>query len=142
MKKVPPVTILRNRIRLVVISIRHFIYTKLYGMDIDKSSRVSFGAKLDKTNPRGIHIGKSTYITSGTRVLAHDYCRGMYNVDTYIGDNCYIGVNCIILPGIKIGNHVVIGSGAVVTKDIPSNCIVAGNPARVIKENIHTGNLG
>ncbi|MDR2410136.1 MAG: acyltransferase, partial [Bacteroidales bacterium] len=115
MKKTSSLTMLRNMARLAAISIRYFIYTKLYGMDIDKSSRVSFGARLDKTNPGGIHIGKSTYITSGTIVLAHDFCRGIYTAETYIGDNCYIGVNCIILPGIKIGNHVVIGSGAVVT---------------------------
>lgn len=40
------------------------------------------------------------------------------------------------MPGVKIGNEVVVGSGAVVTKDIPSNCIVVGNPAQIIKQDI------
>jgi acetyltransferase-like isoleucine patch superfamily enzyme len=111
-------------------------------MNIDKSSRISVGAKLDKTNPKGIHIGKNTYITSGSIILTHDFCRAIYNADTYIGDNCYIGVNAIIMPGIKIGNSVVIGSGSIVTKDIPSNCIAVGNPAKIIKENIETDKLG
>ena len=53
------------------------------------------------------------------------------------GNNCVIGVNSIVLPGVTLGDEVVVGSGAVVTKDIPSNCIVAGNPARIVKEKIH-----
>lgn len=44
--------------------------------------------------------------------------------------------------GIKIGDNVVVGSGAIVTKDVPSNCIVAGNPARIIKEGIQTEKFG
>ena len=46
------------------------------------------------------------------------------------------------MPGVTIGDEVIVGSGAVVTKNIPSNCIVAGNPARIIRENIHTNNYG
>ena len=45
----------------------------------------------------------------------------------------FIGENAIIMCGVKIGNEVVVGSGAVVTKDVLDNCIVAGNPAKVIK---------
>lgn len=50
-----------------------------------------------------------------------------------IGYNVWIGGSVTILPGVTIGNNVVIGAGAVVTKDIPSDCVAAGNPARVIK---------
>lgn len=57
-------------------------------------------------------------------------------VDTKIGSDCVIGVRSIILPGLTIGNQVVIGGGSVVTKNIPSNCIAAGNPAKILKENI------
>ena len=77
----------------------------------------------------------------GVLIMAHDACRAM-KADTYIGDYCFLGARCIIMPGVKIGNEVVIGSGAVVTKDVPSNCIVAGNPAKVIRENIHCGKMG
>lgn len=106
-------------------------------MDIDKTSVISVGARLDKTNPRGIHIGKGSYVTSGALILAHDYSRSLYD-DTFIGDYCFIGANAIIMPGVKIGNNVIVGSGAVVTKNIVSNCIIAGNPAKIIKENIVT----
>ncbi len=51
-----------------------------------------------------------------------------------IGDNCWIGGGATILPGVTIGDNVTIGGGAVVTKDIPSNSIAVGNPARVIKK--------
>jgi len=50
-----------------------------------------------------------------------------------IGDNVIIYPHSIIIGGIKIGNNAIIGAGAVVTKDVPDNAIVAGNPAKVIK---------
>ena len=53
---------------------------------------------------------------------------------SYIGSNVWIGGSCVILPGVSIGNNVVIGAGSVVTKDIPDNVCAAGNPCRVIRE--------
>lgn len=47
-----------------------------------------------------------------------------------------IGIRSIILPGVRIGNHVAIGAGSVVVKDIPDHCIAAGNPAKIIKTDI------
>ena len=51
-----------------------------------------------------------------------------------VGNNVWIGGNVTVLPGVSIGDNVVIGAGSVVTKDIPSNVIAVGNPCRVIKE--------
>ncbi len=51
----------------------------------------------------------------------------------YIGDDVWIGARVIILPGRKIGEGVIIGAGAVVTKDVPDYAVVGGNPAKVIK---------
>lgn len=133
--------IIRNFIRLIVITIRHIILNKIYGMHIDKSARISYGAKLDKTNPKGIHIGEESYIASGAIVFTHDFSRSMHK-DTYIGKRCFIGANAIIMCGVKIGDEVIVGSGAIVTKDVPSNCIVAGNPARILKEGINTTKYG
>ena len=51
-----------------------------------------------------------------------------------IGDHVWIGAGAIVLPGVTIGDNVVVGAGSVVTKDIPDNQVVAGNPARFIRE--------
>ena len=50
-----------------------------------------------------------------------------------IGNGVWVGAGAIILPGVTIGDHSVIGAGAVVNRDIPANCVAVGNPARVIK---------
>lgn len=110
-------------------------------MNISKSARISFGAKLDKTYPKGINIGENSYVASGAIIFSHDYSRNL-KTNTFIGNNCFIGANVIVLPGITIGDSVIIGSGSVVTKDIPSNCIAAGNPAKIIRENIKTIKFG
>ena len=51
-----------------------------------------------------------------------------------IDDNVWIGGGAILLPGVRLGRNAVVGAGAVVTRDVPANTIVAGNPSRVIRE--------
>lgn len=51
-----------------------------------------------------------------------------------VGNNVWFGGNCIVLPGVTIGDNVTIGAGSVVTKDVPSNCVAHGNPCRVVRE--------
>ena len=57
-----------------------------------------------------------------------------YGIQVSIGDNCWLGGNTIVCPGVKIGNNVVIGAGSVVTKDIPPYSLAVGNPCRVIRK--------
>lgn len=57
-----------------------------------------------------------------------------YNAPVHIGKNCWIGAGAIILPGITIGDNVVVGAGSVVTKDLPSNVVAVGNPCRILRE--------
>lgn len=57
-----------------------------------------------------------------------------YNMPVHIGKNCWIGAGAIILPGITIGDNVVVGAGSVVTKDLPSNVVAVGNPCRVLRQ--------
>jgi acetyltransferase-like isoleucine patch superfamily enzyme len=131
----------RDAARQILISLCYLYYTLVYKMDIARTAKICVGAKLDKTNPKGVHIGEYTYVASGSTVFSHDFARCL-TADTYIGKMCFIGSNAIIMPGVRIGDHVVIGAGAVVTRDIPSNTIAVGNPARVIKTGIMTRELG
>ena len=57
-----------------------------------------------------------------------------YNAPVHIGRNCWIGAGAIILPGITVGDNVVVGAGSVVTKDLPSNVVAVGNPCKVLRE--------
>ena len=57
-----------------------------------------------------------------------------YNMPVRIGRNCWLGAGVIVMPGVTIGDNVVIGAGSVVTKDIPSNVVAVGNPCRVMRE--------
>ena len=56
-----------------------------------------------------------------------------YNAPVHIGKCCWIGAGAIILPGVTIGDNVVVGAGSVVTKDLPSNVVAVGNPCRVLR---------
>ena len=131
---------LRSRLWTYVSNAYPVMLRRIYKMDLGKDVRIAHKAHLDKSiNPKGIHIGDRSWVLNGAFVMAHDHCRAL-KTDTFIGSDCVIGVNAIIMPGVHIGNEVIIGSGAVVTKDIPANCIAVGNPAKVIKTDIHVRN--
>lgn len=57
-----------------------------------------------------------------------------YNMPVHIGRNCWLGAGVVVLPGVTIGDNTVIGSGSIVTKDIPSGVVAVGNPCRVLRE--------
>jgi len=137
----PMMVRIRGRVWRAAARLKHWVLAHGYGMDIAPSARISWGAKLDKTYPQGIHIGAESYCASGSLILTHDYTRALY-ADTHIGRRCFIGANAIILPGVIIEDGVIVGAGAVVTKRVPAGCIVAGNPARVVREGIETARFG
>ena len=57
-----------------------------------------------------------------------------YNMPVRIGRNCWLGAGVIVLQGVTIGDNTVVGAGSVVTKDLPSNVLAVGTPARVLRE--------
>jgi len=105
-------------------------------MDIGEGTSISMSAKLDKTNPRGIHIGKYTTVTFGAAILTHDY------VNNRDADKCFIGAHSIILPGVTIGDSCIVAAASVVARDLPSGSLVSGNPARVVEHNVTTAHYG
>lgn len=132
---------LRTKLYHLSANTRRYFYNRVWGMDIGKEVLISRSAKLDRTNPRGIHIGDCTLVSFDAAILTHDFVSNRH-LDTWIGSHCFVGARTVIMPGIRIGDHCIIGSGSVVTADVPSNSLVVGNPARVIKSNIVTGRWG
>jgi len=86
----------------------------------------------------GAAIARNVYIYDGDHHSIVDDNENILNKSESIniGKNVWIGVGSIILKGVNIGDGSIIGAGAVVNKNIPANCIAAGNPAKVIRENV------
>lgn len=86
-----------------------------------------------------IYIGENVYIAPNVGIITanHDpenLDQHLDSEDVYIGDNCWIGMNAVILPGVKLGDNTIVGAGSVVTHSyLDGNCVIAGNPARKIK---------
>ena len=97
---------------------------------------------IDETRPWMISIGDDVQITSGVTILTHGFdwsvLKGVYGEvlgssgKVSIGNNVFIGMKSTVLKGVSIGNNVIIGANSLVNRDIPDNCVAAGNPCRVI----------
>lgn len=92
------------------------------------------------TEPYLITVGNHCQITKGVKIFTHGGAgavRKKYpKFDTFgkvvIGDYVYIGNNSLIMPGVTIGDNVLVAAGSVVTKSVPNNVVIGGNPARII----------
>ena len=87
-----------------------------------------------------ITIGKGTYIANNVGIITENH--SIYNLDIHdepkdiqIGNNCWIGMNSIVLPGVILGDRTIVGAGSIVTKSFKDgNCVIAGNPAKIIRK--------
>lgn len=131
----------RTRLRDVFLLLRRAYLVKVWKMDVHPYSLVSLKATLDKTYPQGVHIGEGSAVNFGAVILTHDMATSRH-LHTRVGRFCGIGARSILMPGITVGDHSIVAAGAIVTKDVPPNTIVAGNPAKVIRTGIMTTNFG
>jgi acetyltransferase-like isoleucine patch superfamily enzyme len=92
---------------------------------------------IDGLIPQMVKIGDDFISAPGSMILAHDASLfnhiGCHRIEkTIIGNKVFLGANAIIMPGVTVGDGAIIGSGSIVTKDVPSFTVVAGNPAKII----------
>ena len=105
----------------------------------DLSNFQKSGSYFQAASDAHIYIGKGTYIAANVGIITanhdlNDLDKPAPGKDVVIGEKCWIGMNSMILPGTKLGNHTIVGAGSVVTKSfIDGNCVIAGNPAKIIK---------
>lgn len=113
------------------------LFAKRIKAGINSAPGLSNGCYVQAKN--GIIIGNNLRMGPGAGIISanhnpDNYDQWIKSDPVIIGNNVWIGMNAIILPGVKIGDNVIIAANSVVNKDIPANSVVAGNPAVVIKE--------
>jgi len=110
-------------------------------LDIGQHSFIGRGTEIDVS--KEVVIGDHVLIAPGVFITDHAHnmkaeklidSQGCTSTSVSIADDVWLGANSIILPGVSIGRGAVVGAGAVVTGDIPGNSVVAGVPARVLRE--------
>lgn len=118
----------------------HYTSRVVYWRNIQLGENVEPGANIANyiQAGNGIIFGSNIRIGPNVSIISSNH-----NLDDYdkhdkvkpirIGNDVWIAANCVILPGVTIGNNVVIGAGSIVNKDIPDNSIATGNPCREIK---------
>ncbi len=129
---------------LVGLYSRTILLTRIPGASIEIGDNVGISGATIYARSR-IVIGSNTNIGGNVKILDNDFHpvnpmeRLADNKDAigtlpvHIGENCFIGCNVLILKGSRIGNNCVVGAGAVVSGSFEDNCVIAGNPAKIIK---------
>jgi len=113
-------------------------YYRFMGVKIGKDVFISRGAWLD-TQDGEIVIEDGVRITNGCKVLSHDYSLRVIGeaplvAKTTIGTNSFIGMNAVILPGMTIGKHCIVGAGCVVSEDLEDYSVLVSSKNRIIKK--------
>lgn len=142
--------------------INHEGYAKFIGVNMKGKVHIYGNPyKMFSTEPWCVTLGDNVHITDDVVFVCHDGGTLLYRhlvpdleitKPITVGDNVYIGIRSIIMPGVSIGNNVIIAAGSVVTKDLSDNGIYGGVPARLIKsadeyfekiqkESLHLGHL-
>ena len=110
-------------------------------MIIDDSTKLylalNSGMYITAFNGTKLIIGKGTLIASNVCIQTGNHGlldREVYELkDVSIGENCWLGFGAAILPGVTLGDNVTVGANAVVTKSFPSNVVIGGCPAKILK---------
>lgn len=101
---------------------------------------IGYNVWIDSAAPKKIFIGEHVILGTGCKIIAHStgtfLQQGLINnkiEEVVIEDGVLVGINAIILPGVKIGKCAIVSAGSVVTRSVPEYSVVAGNPAKILK---------
>lgn len=129
--------------RICTLDSRLYIaFLKKKGITIGEGTRFFGHVTVDFQRPCLVEIGRNCNLTDGVVLLTHGYDWAVLREKfgemlgssgkVVLEENVFVGVNSVILKGVKIGKNTIIGAGSVVTHDIPANCVAAGNPCKMI----------
>lgn len=125
-------------------SARYIKYLRKQGVVIGNGCifRSPSATRIDISRPSLIEIGNNVDMNHNFQIMTHDWASGVFrNVfhnilpssgKVKIGNNIYFGTNVVVLKGVTIGDNCIVAAGAIITKSIPANSVVAGVPAKVI----------
>lgn len=107
------------------------------GLKLGNNVSIQPGVKFDISHCWLIEIGDNVIIAPEAYILAHDTSTKATVGKTRLGkvkvsNNVFVGLRAVVLPNVEIGENSIVAAGSIVTKDVPSNVVVAGNPAKII----------
>lgn len=120
---------------------RRWLQWSSTGVQIDPSCSISLTSRFIAGRPGGVVVGADTLVAFKTLIDARDLASGTV-MPIHIGQRCFIGGGSVIMPGVTVGDEVIVAAGAIVMADVPPRSIVAGIPARVIRSDIEVGRFG
>lgn len=115
-------------------------FHRLRGVEIGKNVEIGYYCNIGNVHPTNIHIADNVVITANNVLLEHDnsyyYTHGqdVRFGNVFVEEGAFIGIGSIILPGVTIGSHAIVGAMSLVKNDVPPYSVVAGQPARIIKQ--------
>ncbi|WP_287173051.1 acyltransferase [Staphylococcus sp.] len=113
-------------------SLKRYIYRKFLKVTIGQNTSFAYKVSPDLFYPELISVGNNSVIGYNTTILTHEVLVEEWRYGRVsIGHHTLIGANVTILPGVTIGNHVKVGAGTVITKDVPDYSFVIGNPMHI-----------
>lgn len=137
------VRVMKNNGSIIVgekVFLHRYVKLSAYGGKIEIGNNSYIGDRTEIHSGESVKIGSGVNIAWDCNILDRDYHAFESDSEVVksvvIGDHVWIGCRSIILKGVTIGEGAVVAAGSTVTHDVPPGCLVAGNPARVIKENI------